>query len=470
MKCEKCGAEIAEGKLYCEKCGYGIQIVPDYNPELEERIAKTLEKIVHEEFGNLKESEKETSSKFQMERKKAIGIFSVIGIAILGLGILMGTHLKHSNSYEYQFTKAVEYAQKNKIEEATEAYEKVLEMDQNSNDVCVTLANIYKQKKQYELAEECLKTAITREPANVENYRKIIEMYEEWGNTQGILSLLENCENEDIKVAFHEYELSDPTVNLEEGTYKDMLTIVLKVDTKETIYYTLDGSKPTLNSPIYKRPITLEEGEYTLRAIAVNTKGMISKELKKKYTVKLEVPSAPSVFPDSGVYQEPNDILVEVPVGSTVYYTMDGSTPDKNSRKYTKPIPMRLGSSVFSCVVYDPNGKVSQITQKEYTLDLNTTYESPEAISAVRNLMINIGEMYDLEGHAIGLQGTFSLNCYEATMVNGKIYLLVTKRLNNADGTVTDYDYKYAVNAADIGEISKAYVNSEGVYRFEAPY
>ena len=87
---------------------------------------------------------------------------------------------------------------------------------------------------------------------------------------------------------------------------------------------------------------------------------------------------------------------------------MDGSTPDKNSRKYTKPIPMRLGSSVFSCVVYDPNGKVSQITQKEYTLDLNTTYESPEAISAVRNLMINIGEMYDLEGHAIGLQGTFS--------------------------------------------------------------
>ena len=63
MKCEKCGAEIEEGKLYCEKCGYGIQIVPDYNPELEERIAKTLEKIVHEEFGSLKETKKETSDK-----------------------------------------------------------------------------------------------------------------------------------------------------------------------------------------------------------------------------------------------------------------------------------------------------------------------------------------------------------------------------------------------------------------------
>ena len=32
MKCQKCGAEIPEGKIYCEKCGQAIQMVPDYNP------------------------------------------------------------------------------------------------------------------------------------------------------------------------------------------------------------------------------------------------------------------------------------------------------------------------------------------------------------------------------------------------------------------------------------------------------
>lgn len=32
MKCQKCGTDIPEGKIYCEKCGSAIQMVPDYNP------------------------------------------------------------------------------------------------------------------------------------------------------------------------------------------------------------------------------------------------------------------------------------------------------------------------------------------------------------------------------------------------------------------------------------------------------
>ena len=32
MKCPKCGADIPEGKFYCEKCSEALQIVPDYNP------------------------------------------------------------------------------------------------------------------------------------------------------------------------------------------------------------------------------------------------------------------------------------------------------------------------------------------------------------------------------------------------------------------------------------------------------
>ena len=42
MKCQKCGASLKEGNLYCQKCGYEYQIVPDFEPEIENSIAQTM--------------------------------------------------------------------------------------------------------------------------------------------------------------------------------------------------------------------------------------------------------------------------------------------------------------------------------------------------------------------------------------------------------------------------------------------
>ncbi len=39
MDCPKCGNEIPEGKLYCPTCGYAVQIVPDYDADLEENLS-----------------------------------------------------------------------------------------------------------------------------------------------------------------------------------------------------------------------------------------------------------------------------------------------------------------------------------------------------------------------------------------------------------------------------------------------
>ena len=41
MKCGYCGHEIPEGKLYCEKCGREVCIVPDYNP-LEDMLTQQI--------------------------------------------------------------------------------------------------------------------------------------------------------------------------------------------------------------------------------------------------------------------------------------------------------------------------------------------------------------------------------------------------------------------------------------------
>ena len=42
MKCPNCGEEMKEGHLICEACGNEIQIVPDFEPEIENSITETL--------------------------------------------------------------------------------------------------------------------------------------------------------------------------------------------------------------------------------------------------------------------------------------------------------------------------------------------------------------------------------------------------------------------------------------------
>ena len=45
MKCQKCGAELISGHLYCDICGAEFQIVPNFEPEIENSIAKNLSVI-----------------------------------------------------------------------------------------------------------------------------------------------------------------------------------------------------------------------------------------------------------------------------------------------------------------------------------------------------------------------------------------------------------------------------------------
>ena len=39
---------MAEGHLYCEKCGAEIQMVPDFEPEIENSITETLSTVAEE--------------------------------------------------------------------------------------------------------------------------------------------------------------------------------------------------------------------------------------------------------------------------------------------------------------------------------------------------------------------------------------------------------------------------------------
>ncbi len=52
MVCPKCGCEWKDGHLYCDSCGMELQIVPDFEPEIENSITETLSTVAEEIEGS----------------------------------------------------------------------------------------------------------------------------------------------------------------------------------------------------------------------------------------------------------------------------------------------------------------------------------------------------------------------------------------------------------------------------------
>ena len=63
MKCPKCGADIPEGKFYCEKCGEALQIVPDYNPAEDITIGEEDNNIQNKDSSDASSGEQRSDRK-----------------------------------------------------------------------------------------------------------------------------------------------------------------------------------------------------------------------------------------------------------------------------------------------------------------------------------------------------------------------------------------------------------------------
>lgn len=150
---------------------------------------------------------------------------------------------------------------------------------------------------------------------------------------------------------FKWFTIPTPVITIEH------LAAVMKVEKPEyaRIYYTLDNSTPTEESPLYSGPVALNK-DCKIKAIAIadnwNTSSVGSFNsstgfVKKDYTVQKPAFNAKQVV--SGVMVENADSVLTITTateGATIYYTLDGSTPTVNSLKYENGIKMTENCTV----------------------------------------------------------------------------------------------------------------------------
>lgn len=174
-----------------------------------------------------------------------------------------------------------------------------------------------------------------------------------------------------------------PTATLQAGPYTLARETELVSPQGYDVYYLIndDTSELPESGILYTEPIQLPEGTYNIRAVCVSS-SLISDEITVKYTISMPTPSAPKARLAPGEYDRQQRVYLYAldeegkqstleKEGLTVYYTIDGTTPNSDSPIYTDEGILLPGGRVkLRAVSVNQYGKVSNELLMEYRINV----------------------------------------------------------------------------------------------------
>ena len=306
------------------------------------------------------------AKKKALRRKRRIVLLIMAAIVILAGA---GFYVIYQGSYNGIMKKAQKAAQSKDYTAAESYYKQAITKDSKKADAYTGLADVYLAQDKTDEATSLFENAVSKQTGNADLYKACMDFYLKSDQNMEIPNLLDSV-SDSMLDKLSDYVVDEPEFSLNDSTtYDDVQKLLLTTDSA-AIYYTTDGSDPSLSSTKYtSEGIQISEGETTVKAIAVNKKGVPSATSKKTYTVEFPVEDAPAVSPSTGQYDEAVQIEVKVPDGYTAYYTTDGTDPTTASTKYTGPIDMPKGETLFKVVLVNGKGRMSGITTRNYMYD-----------------------------------------------------------------------------------------------------
>jgi hypothetical protein len=154
-----------------------------------------------------------------------------------------------------------------------------------------------------------------------------------------------------------------------------------------TIYYTLDGSTPTVGSPVYSAPITIS-ATTTIQAMASAPGYDQSAAASGTYVDSSQV-STPVFSPASGIITQPVSVTIsDSTTGTTIYYTTNGTTPTTSSTVYAGPVAVST-SETLNAIAAAPGLMNSAVGSASYTLNSGGTgINFPVGFAGTQGVMI----------------------------------------------------------------------------------
>ncbi len=257
------------------------------------------------------------------------------------------------------------------------------------------LGNAYEANGELDKAEEVyayLYTDIV--PSASDAYRNQVRIYLAQGREKEAAELLAVAYKATGVTSFNTQRTSilppTPGASVTAGYYTAKQTITFAVAEDYDVYYTFnDLNQLPEEGTLYTGPIELGEGDWSLRAVSVNG-DLVSDVMKGSYQIYMPTPLQPDVSLAPNTYDKRISITLrpgtltkdqleknpgyaatltdEVAQTITIYYTIDGSTPDEDSPLYTtgEKIKMPGGNVTLKAISVNGYGKSSTIKEVGY--------------------------------------------------------------------------------------------------------
>lgn len=347
---------------------------------------------------NKKNTAGNSSVKTTQRKNKGGKIAAIVCTVILSVAIIIALAFftinsvikKAQDNFAYYNNTGIAYVQSQKYADAIPYLEKALTFEESEGKVNLrfSLYDCYVATNDTEKAISMLYNILKIDEYNLEAIVDLENYYEKAGVTEALVELYNKYKDTQAADAVAKYYVEAPAVSVEGGEYTTDIEVKLTSDYGYNIYYTLDGSDPTVNSSLYSKEIEISEGTITLKCIAANQYNIVSDIVSAEYKVEYKAPDAPTISPRSGSYETEQLIVIgNIPAGGKAYYTLDNTTPTDKSTLYTGPFDMPSGNNVLSVITYDKNGQKSSVVKRNYVLNLSDKVTQERALEILWQAM-----------------------------------------------------------------------------------
>lgn len=175
-------------------------------------------------------------------------------------------------------------ADRGRYNRAVQYYDSAWKLMPERTELPLELAETYIADGNYTKAEYTLVSAISAMPHDYELYTALCRTYVEQGKLLDAVQMLDRISSESVRDTISKQRPEAPVITPENGFYTEYIEVTAQ-SSENKVYLTTDGEYPSNDGDLYIEPLTLESGETTIIALAVNDDGLVSPAVVCGYTV-----------------------------------------------------------------------------------------------------------------------------------------------------------------------------------------